>query len=447
MTRPTRRRIAAAVGSALAASLLLSATADATPAVPAWEGFSGTVTSTATLPDIPLSDFSNALLPGTVGDDRGIDLGGIGSDLYPADRPGEFWTVTDRGPNGQIKVNGANRRTFPVPGFDPAIVKIKVKGERIEVLKAIPITTSSGAAVTGLPDQSGRDETPYTYDASTPLEFNPNGLDTEGIIRAHDGTFWLVDEYSPSLVHVSASGRVLARYVPQGLALTGADYPVIEALPSIFLTRKGNRGFEGLAQLPGGDLVLALQSPLLNPGKQVGDASPTTRLLRFSPRQGRITAEYAYRFDAVGVVDPGETDPSQLKISSVVAVAPETLLVQERTDRASRLHLVVLRPKNNILGTAWDAAGTSPSLEALPDPAAAGVPVLSKSLIIDLNTVPGAPKKIEGVALVNPWTIALINDNDFGMTDGTGAFDAEGRLIDSGIDTTLVQVRLGAPLR
>ena len=53
-------------------------------------------------------------------------------------------------------------------------------------------------------------------------------------------------------MHVSARGKVLARYVPKGLSLTGADYPVIEALPSIFLTRKGNRGFEGLAQLPGG---------------------------------------------------------------------------------------------------------------------------------------------------------------------------------------------------
>lgn len=70
-------------------------------------------TRTATLGDIPLGTFSNALLPGTVGDDRSVDLGGIGSDLYPAGRKGEFWTVTDRGPNGQIKVDGKKRRTFP----------------------------------------------------------------------------------------------------------------------------------------------------------------------------------------------------------------------------------------------------------------------------------------------------------------------------------------------
>lgn len=223
------------------------------------------VTGTAVLADIPLGDFSNALLPGSVADDRGVDLGGIGSDIFPAGRKGEFWTVTDRGPNGQIKVDGKKRRTFPVPGFDPAIVKIRVSGDRVQVLGAIPITTRSGKPVTGLPNQASRDEAPYTYDAKTPLSYDPNGLDTEGIVRSADGTFWLADEYGPSLVHVSAHGRVLARHVPEGLKLTGADYPVVESLPGILLKRKTNRGFEGLTQLPGGDLVLAVQSPLSLP--------------------------------------------------------------------------------------------------------------------------------------------------------------------------------------
>ncbi|MFI7065071.1 esterase-like activity of phytase family protein [Kribbella sp. NPDC050124] len=395
------------------------------------------VAGKATLPDIPLAAFSNALLPGSVTNDRGVDLGGIGSDLFPAGRPGEFWTVTDRGPNGQIKVDGVNRRTFPVPGFDPAIVKVKVSGSELRILTAIPITTRSGAPVTGLSNQASRDEIPYTYDASTRLNLNPNGLDTEGIVRAHDGTFWLVDEYSPSLVHVSARGKVLARYVPKGLSLIGADYPVIEALPSIFLTRKGNRGFEGLALLPGGDLVLALQSPLLNPTKAVGEASRTTRLLRFSPRRGKVTAEYAFQFDPVGVVDPGEDDTTELKISSVVATGPETLLVQERTDNAARLQTVVLASRYNILGTRWDDPATTPSLEASTNP-----PVLPKKLFLDLTTIPGVPKKIEGVALVNSHTLAVINDNDFGMTDGPAAFDAAGNLVDSGVETRLVTLHL-----
>ncbi|WP_369167260.1 esterase-like activity of phytase family protein [Streptomyces sp. R28] len=400
------------------------------------------VVRTATLGDIPLGAFSNALLPGTVDDDRGVDLGGIGSDIYPAGRKGEFWTVTDRGPNGQIKVDGTKRRTFPVPGFDPAIVKIRLTGGTVRVLAAIPITTASGMPVTGLPNQEGRDEAPYSYDARIPVRYNPNGLDTEGIVRAADGSFWLVDEYGPSLVHVSARGKVLARYVPEGLGLTGTGYPVVEALPSVLLHRKINRGFEGLAQLPGGDLVMAVQSPLSLPDTGAGETSRTTRLLRFSPKKKAVTAEYAYRFDPVNVVDPSEDDTSELKISSVMAVGGNRLLVEERTDKAARLQLVRLDHVANILGGTWDDDTTSPSLEQLDDPAASGVPVLPKKLVVDLGTVAGVPGKIEGVARVDHDTLALINDNDFGMTDGAGAFDAQGRLIDSGVETSVVYVRL-----
>lgn len=435
--RHVHRTVAAGVPLAMLAALVAVGTASAQgyPSQPR-------VTRTATLGDIPLGAFSDALLPGTVGDDRGVDLGGIGSDIYPAARQGEFWTVTDRGPNGQIKVDGKKRRTFPVPGFDPAIVKIKVSGDTVKVLDALPITTSSGKPVTGLSNQAGRDEAPYSYDAQTPLAYNPNGVDTEGIVRSADGSFWLIDEYGPSLIHVSARGKVLTRYVPKGLNLTGADYPVVEALPAVLLHRKVNRGFEGLAQLPGGDLVIAVQSPLSLPNGDAGDASRTTRLLRFSPKKRAVTAEYAYRFDPVNVVDPSEDDTSELKISSVVAVGHDRLLVEERTDKAARLELVKLTRGADILGGPWDSDKTSPSLEQLDDPAASGVPVLAKRLVVDLGTVAGVPGKIEGIARVDRDTLALINDNDFGMTDGAGAFDAQGRLVDSGIETTVTYVRL-----
>ncbi|MFJ7986867.1 esterase-like activity of phytase family protein [Streptomyces sp. NPDC096351] len=445
---PRLLRRPAAVVLPLSAALALTAVVGTAEAEPARHGSSAAarVVSTSTLPDIPLAAFSNALLPGTVDDDRDVDLGGIGSDLYPAERPGEYWTVTDRGPNGQIAVGKDKRRTFPVPGFDPAIVKVRAVGDRIRVLKSIPLTTASGAPVTGLPNQPGRDEAPYDHSATTPLAYDPNGLDTEGLVRDRDGGFWLVDEYGPSLVHVSAAGRVLARHVPRGLALTGADYPVVESLPSVFLKRKINRGFEGLALLPDGDLVMALQSPLLHPDKAAGEDSRTTRLLRFSPRKNRVTAEYAYRFDPVGVVEPGQTKTSELKISSVVALGGDRLLVQERTDKASRLYEVRLRRGADILGSRWDGTA-SPTLEQLDDEAAADAPVLEKRLVVDLNTVAGVPGKIEGIAVEGSSTLVLLNDNDFGMTDGPGAFDANGRLVDSGVETTLVRVRLPHRLR
>jgi hypothetical protein len=231
--------------------------------------------------------------------------------------------------------------------------------------------------------------------------------------------------------------------VPRGLNLIGADYPVVESLPGVLLARQNNRGFEGIAQLPGGDLILALQSPLALPTKKAGETSRTTRFVRFSPRRERVTAEYAYQFDPVDVIDPGaEGDQSEAKISALIAAGPERLLVEERTDAAARVYAIELRRLTNLLGTRWDAPTTSPSLEQLADPAVAGVRVPAKRLVIDLATVPGVPGKIEGLALAGSNLLAVINDNDFGMTDGPGAFDPSGRLVDSGIETRLRYVRL-----
>lgn len=56
------------------------------------------------------------------------------------------------------------------------------------------------------------------------------------------------------------------------------------------------------------------------------------------------------------------------------------------------------------------------------------------------------PGKIEGVAVTGRDTLALVNDNDFGMTDGSGAFDADGRLVDSGIETSVTLLKLPRPL-
>jgi hypothetical protein len=47
--------------------------------------------------------------------------------------------ITDRGPNGQIKVDGNNRRTFWVPEFNPMILKIKTVEKEIRILEALPI--------------------------------------------------------------------------------------------------------------------------------------------------------------------------------------------------------------------------------------------------------------------------------------------------------------------
>lgn len=173
LPRPLRRSLVFGVPIALVTAIAVAATASGTSPAPSKpRAAAPEVVGTAVLDEIPLAKFSNSLIPNSVANDRGVHLG-IGSDMFPADRKGEFWALTDRGPNGQIKVDGVKRRTFAVPEFNPAIVRVRVAGERVSVLRAIPITTASGKPVTGLPNQAARDEAPYNFNATTPWPSTP----------------------------------------------------------------------------------------------------------------------------------------------------------------------------------------------------------------------------------------------------------------------------------
>jgi hypothetical protein len=375
-------------------------------------------------------------------------LGSIGSDLWhgATDPRDEFWMITDRGPNGQVVVEGKNRRTFWVPEFNPAILKVKAAGDTIRILEAVPIVGRSGKPVTGLPNLKDLDETPYNHSAKDILPYNPSGLDTEGLVRTTGGDFWIGEEYSPSLVHVDRTGKVVKRYIPAGLKLEGADYPIAAVLPAIYGKRKINRGFEGLAlSADEKTLYLLLQSPLLNPDKNIGDASRNTRLLVFDIGSEKVTAEYAYRFEASKDFDPGpKNTPDEMKLSGVVALSPTTLLVLERTDVVAKLYTVDLSRATNLLGSKWDDLKTAPALEALADPASAEVRVLAKSLVLDLSIIEGVPEKIEGVAVLDQRTIAISNDNDFDSEEGQ--YDDAGNNVGKGKKSKILIISLDKPL-
>jgi hypothetical protein len=436
---PTLNRAWKLLTAGLAAFVLL---------IPQQAGAQDKVIAAYTFGDTPIKLFQNAMLPGSVANDRKILLGSVGSDLWrgPNDPRDEFWMVTDRGPNGQFRVNGKNRRTFWVPEFNPAIVRIKVEGKTMRILQAVPIVGQSGKSVTGLPNLKGIDETPYEYTAKLELPFNVNGIDSEGLVRTAAGDFWIAEEYSPSLLHVDRTGKVVKRYVPEGVKLDGADYPVAAVLPAIYGKRKINRGFEGLAiSSDQTTLYVTLQSPLLNPDRKTGDSSRNTRVIAFDIKTEKVTAEYAYKFDVAKEFDPDpKTKPNDMKLSAVVFLNPMNLLVLERTDLVAKLYAVDLSNATNILNTKWDNPKTDPTLEALDEPAAAELRVLPKSLVVDLKQFKQMPDKIEGVAILDRNTIAVCNDNDFDSEENK--YDAEGNNLGKGKKTEILIISLSKPL-
>jgi hypothetical protein len=375
-------------------------------------GATATVTKTSTLPNIPLGTFQNALLPDSIADDRGVQLGSIGSGLFPLGG-NEYWTVTDRGPNPEVY---DDVRTFVVPTFDPTLVHIKVRGTSIDVIESIPITNADGKPVTGMPNRNADDEsTPLAADATTVLPFNIDGLDPEGIVRTADGHFWLTDEYATSIVELDAKGHVLKRHLPAGLEDVyrdaGVTYPVDGALPSALQYRKANRGLEDLALLPDGKtIVAALQSSIVVPGQK---DRIITELLTFDTTTGETLHEFPYQFDDPSTFgDRGR----KLKISALAPVDADHVIVQERTDEQSRYYLVKLDQADDLIAGA------------------------DKKLVVNLAGVKGVPDKVEGVWVKNRDTLVLSNDNDFAVAErpyGDGE-DIE----DTGARTEVVEVRL-----
>ena len=399
------------------------------------------IVSVSVLPEIPLSQYQDQLLPEyPIAEDHGFLLGGIGSDLFhvpgaPAD---EFWMVTDRGPNVDFDAGDETRLTFPVPDFTPTIFHVRTSGGAIEILDAVPLVGTSGAPVTGLGNIDGKDDVPYSFDGQTPYDFNPSGLDTEGLVVTADGDFWLAEEYSSSILHVGADGTVIARYTPAGVTLDGADYEVIDSLPAIYAERRGNRGFEGLTiNGDGTTLYATLQSPLYLPDADAGKASRNTRILAFDIASGVPTAEYVYEFDDVNEFDPSaEGDPGLMKLSGIAWIDDTRFIVLERTDPVAKLYVVDLAGATDILGTAWDDAATSPSLEQTTDYAAASIVPVTKTLLVDLDQLEGIPGKIEGITIIDSSTIAFANDNDFDVNE----YDADGMTIPTGRPSEIIVI-------
>lgn len=366
---------------------------------------------------------------------------GIGSGAFRhrADPPGVFYTVSDRGPNINCDEDKeiieadlcGSGRVFPVPTFTPSIYRFETSPDGGYVLAdVIRIKDRAGVGITGIPNPLTVTDTEAAYTRTgSALAFDPGGLDPEGLVRLADGSFWLAEEYAPSLVHVRATGEVIERVLPAGLEtdLQAASYDLRSALPAIVAKRKLNRGFESLAISPQEDfLYFIVESALANPDSDAHKRSRNVRLFKMALASGEIVGEYLYRLDAPETFAGADkkTPQSDVKINELAALATDRLLVVEGIGMTKRLYRIDLAVagQTNIAGSVWDLPETLPSLEQIEDPVTSGVVPLTKVLALDAGVeLPGVlPKKIEGLAILDSNTLLLVNDNDFGIEgDGT----------------------------
>ena len=361
---------------------------------------------------------------------------GIGSGAFrhPDDPPNVIWTIGDRGPNltcGDMKAiahldlpmcrETKNARIYLAPPYAPSIYRVLLQDDgTFRVTDIITLKDREGRPLNGLPNPLQNATTEIPFDGrGKALEQDVHGIDAEALVRLTDGTFWIADENGPSIAHVSADGRIITRYVPQGTDkdYDGARYDVVGALPAILAKRQSNRGIESLAISPDERfLYVMMQSPLANPDTAAFRKARNTRLLKIERTSMQIVAEFVYVMDNPKSFrrDPSDS-PSDPRISEILAIGPDKLIVLERTEQTTKLYETDLAAATNILGTPWDDIQTEPTLEQI-DVADAAITPASKKLRFDSADFPSVVGKTEGLARLGNNEIALINDDDFGIT-------------------------------
>ena len=366
---------------------------------------------------------------------------GLGSGLTRTP-DGRLFAVGDRGPNLKVKLavetygmDGVSHakgsaKIMPALEVGPAIAELRIVGDAVELVRAIPLKGQDGRPLTGLPtpgSANSRMEPALRPDGS-PHAPDPGGIDSEGLAVARDGSFWIGEEYGPSLLRVSPDGKVRARWVPHGTeaSFAGAPYPVEAVLPPLAAARHVNRGFEAIALSDdGARLHLAFQSPLAHPDQQAHAAAAHVRLWTIDTSAGVLLAQYLYPLDEpTSFRRDSAKEPvqrSDIKVSELLCVGANRLLVLERGSETTKLYLVQLDP-TCVLTDEHAVAETRPTVEELSAGGSLDLPVLAKRLLLSTDEHPEVSADLEGMVMLDERTLLLVNDNDFGIEDVGTAF-------------------------
>ncbi len=358
----------------------------------------------------------------------------------PGDSQGRLWLMTDRGPSilcgdtkrliglepDQVCGGDRNARIYPLPGFAPSIYAVDIGPDLVARINVfVPLKGKSGRPISGRPNlatNGAKAEQSFAIDGKL-LPPDPSGVDPEAFVRLGDGSFWVAEEFGPSLLDVGADGTIRRRLVPANSAadFRDADYEIVPSLPPIMRQRIQSRGFEGLAVSPDERfLYVMMQSPLANPDAEAFRLSRNVRIWKLQRDTGQVVGQYLYQLEPPRVFrqdnDGRERSQQDVHVSEIVAVGEDKLLVLERIEKTSRLFIVTLDEANRI-PPEFDSLEMTPSLEVLDGDTLTlrGLSPLPKTLVLDTDLVAGLPAKIEGVAVMAPDELIVINDNDFGI--------------------------------
>lgn len=363
-------------------------------------------------------------------------------------------------PTGYTGPSVSTGKGFPVQKFSPTVIKgtLDKTNNRFVLDKTCNLkraTAPSGLTtdVTGLPTNTN-DDTPYDGWCRTALGYDEGGQDMEDI-QPIPGTNYavVVDEYNPSIsvINIDFSsttdcGMVKVRYVPESISLPNAGYTVKSILPRSYDQRRANRGLEGVAVSPDGKTAAAfMQSCMVVTNStyrtEAGLDSTSTEtgkdceftLVAFlnitDPLDAKMIGTKLYPLDSYQ--EWGYTSFSQMdkvKVSGAFWLGTEygvqnnkqVIAVLER-DPSVRIHIADFTDAEYISESTNSAASLNVLVKKTNVTAKLGFNAFAtKKLLVDTATVDGyvargEGAKVEGFAFLNNYTMAIANDNDFGL--------------------------------
>lgn len=354
--------------------------------------------------------------------------GGISGMFTVPGSSNEFYVIGDRGPNADANnspLAQGETKVFVFPDYAPKMHRMVAENGTLNFVETLSIKQPNGNDLSGRPLPEGQGSTgEFGLDTEgNAVESDVWGLDSEGILLGNDGFFWICDEYGAAILKLNAEGRVINRYTP--FPTQNEDVQIDPMVGN----RKPNRGFEGIAWTPNGRIYAILQSPAENPDAATGNTSRLHSLMELDPLTGEWRTFFYAHKPAIG-----EIRERDWKIGDLVAINNSEFLLLEHAERNgwNYKNVVKIDISNATPVTEALVNGLTPEQFLTAEEAANnGIIVAQGELYLDLleagwDTTLDKP---EGLSIIDANTIAVINDNDFGINspNGDGQIEATGK--------------------
>ncbi|TND08336.1 MAG: hypothetical protein FD123_2367 [Bacteroidetes bacterium] len=358
----------------------------------------------------------------------------------------EFYVNSDRGPNldaGSHPNASGTTLLFPFPNYAPKIHRIKLQNDSIRILNTMNMKRPGGSNQTGLPNPPGSGGTgEVAWSDTNPTILSPDawGTDPEGIVEGNQDDLYISEEYGATFARYNkTTGELINRYTPFGVSANNI------AIDTMFKKRVPNRGFEGVTFAPNGKVYAIVQSPLANPNTAASDASRLHRIIEYDMNTG-TQKMYAYEHDAPIGGSSGMRN-KDWKIGDFVAINNTEFLVLEHGERNGFNFKNVYKINISAATPIVSENYSGQTFEQLADAATAitrGVTPVTKTPLLDLLECNWdlSHDKPEGITIINDSTIAIVNDNDYGINSP----NADGNIVMTNKTTRVYVYHLPSPL-